>query len=687
MKKRLLSVLMVSILVFSGIGNVIAFAAPKGEGSKSSKMKPWINSSIAGAVGLDVTENYKDDFYYAINHDWLRDAELPPGKSNYASIAQGEEIVKERCMDMLKDKNLSGHDAELIQNYYELRLDWDGRNEEGVEPIRPLFDSIKNADSIDELTKVLLSEDYSLFGYMIIPVGLGYDSENSSLYDVEIYDPRLLLGDSAEYSELTPNGERIKKYTDEVALYMLQRLGMTKKEAEEQLDLAYEFDKKTAKFIKSALDKEDPSFVTESINPVTISDIKKLSPEFPLPEYLEKYGWAESELINAQQPDNLKKFSSLYVENNLDEIKARILVGFANTYIDSLDEEAYRKYQELSNEKNGISESATDEEESYLETRAFFPDSFARIYIDRYLNEDIRNDITKICQDCIDTYDEMLSENTWLSEETIAAARKKLSKIRINAVYPDKWEDYSVYDVKSKEDGGTYFEAKIDYNKALRKKNIQKINTEKDPDIWVEDILMTNAYYMPADNSINIIPGFFSDVTYSEDMTTEEKYAGIGTVIGHEISHAFDTRGAQYDEDGNIKDWWTEEDKDAFSERAQKLIDYYDNVVPFDDGPEYHGSFVQTEAIADLAGFKCILKMAEKEDDFDYDKFFKAFEKLWARIHTQEDAERRAYEDVHPFAYLRGNVTVQQFDEFLETYDIKEGDGMYLAPEDRITVW
>ena len=281
----------------------------------------------------------------------------------------------------------------------------------------------------------------------------------------------------------------------------------------------------------------------------------------------------------------------------------------------------------------------------------------------------------------------MLGDIDWLSEETRKEAQNKLRHITIHAVYPDKWEDDSMYQVTAKKDGGSYFNALKEYLEARHEDSLGKLNTKVDKEIWGIDILDLNAFYNPANNSINIIPGFFCDATYRSDMPIEEKYGAIGSVIGHEISHAFDTNGAQYDAEGNVKSWWTDEDYKAFSDRAQKLIDYYDQVVAFDDGTPYYGQLVQTEAIADMAGLKCMLKMAEKVEGFDYDKFFRANAFLWARAGSKELMEYYAATDEHPLNYLRANVSAAQFDEFADTYGIKEGDGMFVAPDDRIAVW
>ena len=235
---------------------------------------------------------------------------------------------------------------------------------------------------------------------------------------------------------------------------------------------------------------------------------------------------------------------------------------------------------------------------------------------------------------------------------------------------------------------GDILTARLDRAAADKQRDVGRMNGPVDKELWGDiDIIETNAYYEPKDNSINIIPGFFCDVTYRSDMSIEEKYGALGGVIGHEISHAFDSGGAQYDAAGNFNNWWTPEDKAAFDERTGKVIAYFDKIVPFDDGTPNSGKLVNTEATADMGGIKCVLLMAEKIDGFDYDKFFRAYARMWQRMDTLQMCEWLATSDSHPLSYQRINVTLQQFDEFLDTYGIKEGDGMYLAPEDRVLIW
>jgi putative endopeptidase len=180
--------------------------------------------------------------------------------------------------------------------------------------------------------------------------------------------------------------------------------------------------------------------------------------------------------------------------------------------------------------------------------------------------------------------------------------------------------------------------------------------------------------------------GILGGSLYDASMSREELFASVGDTVAHEISHAFDTTGAQFDEKGNLRNWWTEEDQKAFAQRADKLVAYFDNIEPFQD-VNCVGSQIEGEAIADLVGFKCVLRIAAGQEDFDYKRFFESYAETWHSISTSETEYYLITQDSHPLAYLRINAVVQQFEPFFETYDVQPGDGMYLAPDKRIVMW
>ena len=174
---------------------------------------------------------------------------------------------------------------------------------------------------------------------------------------------------------------------------------------------------------------------------------------------------------------------------------------------------------------------------------------------------------------------------------------------------------------------------------------------------------------------------------YSSDMSTEELYASIGAFwIGHEVSHAFDSTGAQFDAEGKFRDWWTKEDKEEFNNRLRKMDDYLDTIIAFGD-KHFIGANIDTEMAADITGVQCALRMAKKVENFDYDKYFTKYAQMNVSIGVYSNELYMLLQDEHPLDYSRTNVPVQQFEEFYKTYGVKEGDNMYLAPEDRILIW
>ena len=389
--------------------------------------------------------------------------------------------------------------------------------------------------------------------------------------------------------------------------------------------------------------------------------------------------------MNLQEPEWLKALNELYTEANLEDMKAYLLANLVSGYITLTDEAAYREYQRLARERIGIKESKPDDELAVDFVHGNLAVPVSKIYVGLYVPESAKKEIADIIRQTVKYYRSMLEAEDWLSESTRKKAIEKLDAMRLNSAYPDKWVDFDEFNIP--EDAGL-FEAV----KALTKYKVQRyfydrLNQKVDHDLWIQDVVVVNAYYQPSENSINIIAGIIGGDFYSPEMSYEEKLGGIGMVIGHEISHAFDTRGAQFGKTGNVESWWTDEDNAHFKVRADRLIKYLSTFRVDDSGENYNGSLVQTETIADMAGVKAMLGIAEGRENFNYDKFFRQFAKVWKMIQTREVNDLRIKTDVHALPYLRVNAIVQQYPEFHSTYAIGEGDKMYLAPENRVAVW
>ena len=338
---------------------------------------------------------------------------------------------------------------------------------------------------------------------------------------------------------------------------------------------------------------------------------------------------------------------------------------------------------------NGISGAVGTKSDEKFATDAvndFLPSQLGRLYADKYVTDETKEEVTSITKEIMEEYRVMLGEETFLSENTRKEALKKLENMTLRIAKPDKWEDDSGLNFTGLEGGGNLISAQDEVGAYWVERMHARINQKVDRDLWTSRIQQVNAFYDPSQNTITLCGGILGGSLYNSDMSREELFANVGDTIAHEISHAFDTTGCQFDEKGNIRNWWTEEDQKAFAKRADKLAAYYDNIEPFLD-VYCVGSQIEGEAIADLVAIKILLRIAENDSNFDYDKFFRTFSETWKTITTAQSEYYALSQDTHPLPYLRVNAVVQQFEEFYQTYGVEKGDGMYLAPEDRLEVW
>lgn len=653
----------------------------------TSKMTPWVDSNIQGVVTKDTKTSLKDDFYLSVNKDWLAKSKLPAGYSSNSSFVELTVKLDKQIQSLVKNADEKTLDGQLTRGYYELFLDWDTRNKLGVKPLQPFVKQMKQLDNLADISNYLQSEDAIIYANLV-NLGIGFNEVDSSKFQAEIGDTSLLLGDSAEYQQLTENGKRIKTAVKESTLHLLTQLGYSKKEAEQEFKQCLAFEKMLAPSIYTTSERNSADIVQKMIHPVSISELQSASPTFPLVGIFTAQGYAKSNLINLQSPKWLDTINKVYTEKNVPYIKSYLLVHGLQGTMSYLDEANFRKAQEISQKRSGTTEKRSDEEIAVSYVQSAFPDAVDRLYVHKYLNENMKKEIYQICQEMIANYESMLQANQWLSAETKTKAINKLKNIQINSVYPDKWRDDSIYQFKLKKDGGNLFAAHEAYLKADHQRGVSMINTTVDPDIWYYGgVTSVNAYYNPTTNSMNILAGILGGEFYQENSSKEEKYAGISFVIGHELSHAFDSSGAQYDEKGNVNNWWTEQDQQAFTKKTQIVIDYLNQVKGIPSGKNLPGELASDELIADMGSMRCLLNIAKQDKDFDYQKFFKKYAQVWKDKSTIENIESQYLSDPHPLSYLRGNVVLQQFQEFYDTFDIQKGDGMYLAPEKRIAVW
>ncbi len=301
----------------------------------------------------------------------------------------------------------------------------------------------------------------------------------------------------------------------------------------------------------------------------------------------------------------------------------------------------------------------------------------------------MKADITEMIKEMIEIYRERIRGLDWMSDATKEKAIKKLDTMGIKVGAPDEYAEMSLdsMELKSYEDGGSLVENVMAIEEANRMDLQRYEGKEVDRSEWLQAPQTQNASYTTVYNDVTICAGFLQvPGAYSKDASYEQNLGALGVAVGHELSHAFDISGSQYDENGNVVNWWTEEDSAAFAERCQKVVEYFDG---WEEAPAIamNGALTLTENTADLGGMSVVLELASRKEDFNYAEMFESWAHLWMGVTYRPWLEQKAVSDYHSLDSIRINALFPNFDEFYETYGITEGDGMWVAPEDRVSIW
>ena len=648
----------------------------------------WLCADIQGNVTENTPAERKDDFGLFVNKDWILQAEIPAGESKAGSMEDVQRTLKDRQIALLKDDSLTGHDAELVHKLYRLVSDWNYRNEQGVKPAIPVIEAIRSIDTLEAVTNYLCDRN-NLKRYYPLTMSVGADFTDPDIYITQIGTPSLLLKDSAEYTERTQAGGLNYTLSEQLGTYMLMQLGYGEEEAAQVIGNAFAFESLMAQHIKPMAAHYQADYYSSILNYYNPEELKALAGDFPILDMLQAYGLKIGQRFLVTEPDYIAALPEIYTEENVILMRDWMALKAALSVTSLLDHETYQQTDAISNAIMGVTGESSEDDNALSTVLSLLPVPMDNLYVQAYCTEQQRQDMLDIIKDAVAYYRVMLESVDWLGDETRAKAVEKLDNLRINAVYPDELGDWSALDFAGVENGGSLLAANAAVRDFVISIQSKKIDTAVDKDKWDQLTMQTaqvNAFYNPQNNSINIMAGILSGEIYNEDMSYEQKLGGIGMVIGHEISHAFDTNGSQFDKDGAISNWWTAEDYAAFQARAAKLAAWYDGFIPW-EGAGYSGRQVQTEAIADMGGMKCLLAVAAQQENFDYDAFFRQFATVWRMQGLPAYLVTLVAQDTHPMRYLRINATLAQFDEFIEFYGIQPGDGMYIAPEDKVCVW
>ena len=657
-----------------------ATAAPE----ESAPGAAWVNSDISGNVTAELETDPKEDFNAAVNQEWMAGTELGTQVQASTFTERGDEVMAE-VMTLITDESQTSHEAELVREFYNDYIDMESRNTLGMEPVLPLLEEIRAIEDMDGLTAYIA--DWGNLAGAPVKADIAADWKDSTKNAIYIGPPSFSLSDADEYKSMTDVGQRTKDAEEVMLKKLLTRAGYSEEEASALWEAFFSLESQIGQASVGNAEGSSPEIREKAYNPKTAAELAELSPVFPVTEILKPYTDGGIDRFILTEPEWLAKMNELYTEENLEAFKAWLIYQTLTATAGMLDQECLDIMTEYSGAATGSAQIELPVEQlAYQMCSAMFDMAIGKLYVENYVTEETKQDVTELVEQAVAVFRQRLEANEWLSSETKAKALQKLDTLKIRVAYPDDWSLYDYSDYALPRDGGI-----IDDVLAVREKDmsekVDKAKAEIDKDLWMTAPQTVNAYYMPTDNSINIPAGILGGDFYDSNGTIEQQMGSMGVIIGHEITHGFDSNtGSLYDKDGNLSNWWTDEDRAAFKEHTDKVGAYYASIEVL-PGKYINGDYTIGETVADLGGMSCMLELAKKIDGFDYQTFFESWAKVWKVQESEATAEYMLQTDPHAPGYLRANVNVQQFEEFYKAFDVQEGDGMYLAPEDRLSVW
>ncbi|MGO2917482.1 MAG: M13-type metalloendopeptidase, partial [Leuconostoc falkenbergense] len=375
--------------------------------------------------------------------------------------------------------------------------------------------------------------------------------------------------------------------------------------------------------------------------------------------------------------------NQFYSEDAWPLLKDYLLINVANEYTDLLSDDLRVLGGAYARALQGLPEAKSTEKAAFYLAEAPFSQAIGMYYAHEKFSPEAKADVESKVATMIDVYKNRLQNVTWLTQATRDKAIIKLNAIVPHIGYPDKLPDRLAQ--KTVDEGATLFESAAKFRQIEIAHAWQQWHQPVDENEWQMPAHLVNAYYDPQQNQIFFPAAILQAPFYSLNQSSSANYGGIGAVIAHEISHAFDTNGASFDEFGSLNNWWTDADYAAFKERTQQVVDQFDGLDSY--GAKVNGKLTVSENVADLGGLAAALAAAKRDEDFSSEAFFTNWAAIWRMKARPEYMQLLAAMDPHGPAKARVNVQLKNFDDFFTTFDVKETDGMWLAPDKRVQIW
>ena len=648
---------------------------------------------------MDKSVKPGDDFFRYVNGSWADKTEIPSDRVRWGSFDELRQNTDRDALAILKEaaanKKLDPNsDQAKAVNVYQTYMDTISRNKLGINPIKGTLAKINAIKSVNDLNK-LITEMQPEGGLGFYGIGVGPDSKNSNRNVVNIGLGGLGLPDRDYYvSDEADSKEKREKYVQHVAK-MLQYLG-DKPEvalANAKKVLAIETAMATPR-----LDRVERRDRRKTYNPMSVADLQKLTPSVNWNNYIKGVGLPAIDSVIVSQPKYMTSLETIFKENKIDEWKAYLRWSLLNNSSNVLTTEIEKaNWDFYSKTLQGAKAQRPREERALQVVNGTVGEALGKLYVEKKFPAEAKEKAKKMIDNVFLAFENRINNLPWMTPETRKGAIEKLKKSTVKIGYPDKWKDYSKLVIKSKENGGSYYENMKNVSKWGFAENIADLNKPVDKTRWGMSPQTVNAYYNASYNEIVFPAAILQPPFYDYKADEAVNYGGIGAVIGHEISHGFDDSGSRYNADGNLVNWWTEDDLKQFTGLGGALAAQYSALEPI-PGTFVDGKFTLGENIGDLGGINAAydgLQIHLKQngnpgliDGYTPEqRLFISWATIWRTKMRDEAIKNFVKTDTHSPGMYRAYVPLQNVDSFYKAFDIKETDKLYVKPENRVKIW
>lgn len=646
-------------------------------------------------ANLDPNTTPREDFYQYACGGWMANNPLPAEYSRFGTFDQLIENSKKQMKELIlnlsdnPDSKVKGTNAQKVSDLFAMGMDSARLNKEGAAPIKPMLDKINNADA---------SQLYPLLSWMangissvFFSAGVGANPKNSDINIMHIGEAGLGLGDRDYYLERNENNDKIMAAYEKYVKRMMELAGYSDADQQRVWENVIAIETEMAKHKKSREERRDPQ---KRYNMHSMDELLNSFSNIDWNSYFNGLGVTNLDKANVSSLDYIKFINEYLPTLTWQQIKDYLafnaITDSSNLLSDDFVEANFEMYDRV---MSGKEEMQPRWKRAMAIPNSMLGEAVGELYVAKYFPEENKAYMLNLVENLRKALGKHIDNLTWMSDETKAQAREKLASFTVKIGYPDKWKDYSEITIDPEK---SYLENVYNASVWYTQDNLKDLNKPVDKSEWLMTPQTVNAYYMPSTNEICFPAGILQAPYFDPTADDAQNYGAIGVVIGHEMTHGFDDQGRQFDKNGNLDNWWKEEDAEKFKALADQLVAQFDE-VEVAPGVHANGRFTLGENIADQGGLRVALtayldseegKEAADIDGFSpLQRFYLAYANVWAGNIRDEEILSRTKTDSHSLGKNRVNVSLRNIEPFFEAFGIKEGDNMFRPASERVIIW